>query len=64
MYSITHCNVENRGCPFPEYGVPAVVELAKAAAANAEAIRYAAAILRGSDAHMDAAFKIGAPAKD
>lgn len=58
-YTISHCNVTNTNAPANEHTRDAVVALAKAAEANANAIEGIARALRGGDATMGNAFKIG-----
>ena len=60
VYHVEHCNVTNTTAPTNEYTRDAVVALAEALEANANALAEAARALKGGNAQMDAAFRIGA----
>lgn len=58
-YQITGCNVTNTNAPTNEHTRDAVVALAKAIEANANALAEAARALKGGNVTMENAFKVG-----
>ncbi|MDP2026414.1 hypothetical protein [Sulfuriferula sp.] len=59
-YHIEHCNVSNTSAPTNEFTRDAVISLAKALEANANALAEAARALKGGDVSMGSAIRVGA----
>lgn len=57
--SISHCTITNTNAPTNEYTCDAIVALAKALEANANAIAEAARALKGGNVIMENGIKIG-----
>ena len=58
-YHIEHCNVTNTNAPTNEHTRDAVVALAVALEANANALAEAARALKGGNVTMDSAIRVG-----
>lgn len=59
-YSVTKCNVTNTNAPTNEYTRDAVIAIAKALEANANALAETARALKGGDVSMGSAIRVGA----
>ena len=57
--SIENCSVVNQAAPVAPQQAEALRELARAAAANAEAIGRIANALKGAEAHMGTGIRLG-----
>ena len=58
--TISDVDIQNNAVAVPEYAIPALMEAARAAAANAEAIGKIASALAGAQATMQYGIYIGA----
>ena len=59
VYRVENCVITNTTAPTNEHTRDAVVALAEAVKANANALAEIARALKGGDARMDAAIRIG-----